>query len=476
MENKVESAKKFTRRYDTVFAFLTLELVALTCFGLGGVTGLRIMEILGFFISLFAIPFLRLNYTQEDFKANLKVIIPLGVLFLLIGCSGFFCRLYGVLGNGSFINKLSSIIVMLAESIGLLGFFLLGMTINGNKAAKKDFILYALLGGLALYCVIVGLYSVARYGIFYAARFNGMFYYYKGVLFPVSTEGKMLLGFSFAEVSLKYGCIASILLGSSGACLFAISPKNDRKRFAIFASLSFIGIVYNAVIPYLPGLVFIGISFLFGLVYSLIRRATKNNEGAQKKVRFIFKIVWFVLAGIAAVVILLFLIESKAHLISNLCNAIFHRVPGFVSNTLSVADDVLYNGASDLGKINLGSLLFGYNEASLNVHLTRFFPLNFLVENGLIAFLLLVALVFFAMRNSRDFLAKGEDDLFFRLAVTGMMLAVFLYVCFYADEIPLAHQSTTIYPFSQSNYMMVLMFLFGLSYVPFKAKEGNNHE
>ena len=446
MENKVESAKKFTRRYDTVFAFLTLELVALTCFGLGGVTGLRIMEILGFFISLFAIPFLRLNYTQEDFKANLKVIIPLGVLFLLIGCSGFFCRLYGVLGNGSFINKLSSIIVMLAESIGLLGFFLFGMTINGNKAAKKDFILYALLGGLALYCVIVGLYSVARYGIFYA------------------------------EVSLKYGCIASILLGSSGACLFAISPKNDRRRFAIFASLSFIGILYNAVIPYLPGLVFIGISFLFGLVYSLIRRATKNNEGAQKKVRFIFKIVWFVLIGVAAVVILLFLIESKAHLISNLCNAIFHRVPGFVSNTLSVADDVLYNGAPDLGKINLGSLLFGYNEASLNVHLTRFFPLNFLVENGLIAFLLLVALVFFAMRNSRDFLAKGEDDLFFRLAVTGMMLAAFLYVCFYADEIPLAHQSTTIYPFSQSNYMMVLMFLFGLSYVPFKAKEGNNHE
>ena len=455
---------RFLKKFDTIFAFLILEIIALASFGIGGAFGVRILQIIGFFLSLFAFPFVQNNFTKEDLKPNLPWIIPLGVFFLLMGFSAFFFRAYGGF-------SLNSFVYLLLQTMGLAGFFLLGVISNFIPVLKKEYLLYALLGGLALYCVIVGFYSIIRYGPFYAARFRGLYYYYQGVLYPVSTEGKALLGFEFKEVSLNYAAIASLLLGSSGAGLFALSPKKDQKKFFILAGLAAIGVLYSALIPYWPSLLFMALVYMFGALYVLIRNITAGDEKKQGITRKIFKIAYFVFAGIVAIGVFILLFERPLHIFSSICNLIFHRVPGFFQNIFRAIEDCLYNGAGDIGKLNLVSTLFGYNPgAAVDIHLTRFYEINLLWQNGLIAFLLFIFLVFFFLKNGRDYLAAGQEDLHYRLSITMMALAFFLYISLFADDQPIAH-GTELSFLSQSNYMMVLFFLLGITIMPKRAKE-----
>ena len=85
-------------------------------------------------------------------------------------------------------------------------------------------------------------------------------------------------------------------------------------------------------------------------------------------------------------------------------------------------------------------------------------------------------MVLYSLKNSRDYLAEGKEDLHFRLSVIAMMGVLFLYICFFSDELPLPHTPNVFVPISQSNYIFVLVFLLGLSYTPKKAKEASVHE
>ena len=88
-EQKQKENKAYINRYDTVIAFLSLELIALTLFGLGGATGLSILKIVSVFVAILAFPFIRNNY-QGDFKKEaLLSLIPLGVILALLAFGPF---------------------------------------------------------------------------------------------------------------------------------------------------------------------------------------------------------------------------------------------------------------------------------------------------------------------------------------------------------------------------------------------------
>lgn len=471
-EANEKKSKPFTEQFDTVLAFLGLELIALTCFGIGGATGLKILEVVGFFVSLFIVPFIRLNYSKEDVKANLKWLIPLGILMLLMGFSGFYFRYYGGIG-------LTSIVYCLLESLGLLGFFLLGFGIKTIPCVKKEYILYAVLGGLALYCVIVGVYSLIRYGFFYSAIYNNMFYYYKGVLFPVYSEGKALMGFSFVETSLKYACVPSLILGCSGVGLFGLKPKEDPKKFWILFAFAAIGVLYSLLIPYWPTVIVMLGVYVFALLYRLVRRLC--HDEINKKVRTVFTVLYFVAAAVVLVFAFLLLLENRLGVISKLLQATIHKIPLSIETAFTCVNDAVYNGADNasLHALDIGSLLFGYRPDIVNgrvaLHFSRFFEINVLWQNGLIAFLLLLGAVFFFIKNSRDFLAEGKEDLPYRLTIVCLMLGLFVYMSLFDDEMPLIH-GFSFTPFAQSNHFLLLFFLMGLSFMPAKAKEVAIHE
>ena len=171
-----KSDEGFLKRYDTVFAFLGLEVIALMLFGLGGATGQTIVKVLSVALGLLAYPFVKAEYGKETIKKNAIRLIPLWVFFLVIGFSAFWVDVYS--------STFSAIVLNLMEALGLFGMFLLGFTLKCIKALKRDIILLVILGSLALYVLVVGIYTFARYGFFYQSFYAGRVYYYDGVLFP----------------------------------------------------------------------------------------------------------------------------------------------------------------------------------------------------------------------------------------------------------------------------------------------------
>lgn len=461
--------KRFVDRFDTIIAFVSLELIALVSFGLGGFTGIKLFEIIGFYAGLMTVPFIRLNVSKADLKTNLPVLVPFGCFAILMGFSAFFIKYYGGFG-------ISSLIYCLLETLGLFGFFLLGFGLRSIPVLKKRYVVYAFLGGLALYCLITGIYSLVRYGPFYASVYKGFYYYYQGAIFPIDVEGKGLIGFQFFEVSLKYAGILGVLLASSASGLLFLSPKKHPRQFIALASLAFIGLLYLLLIPYWHALIFVGVAYLFALGYWLVRRLIQGKPRGEKGADIAFKIAFGLLTLLACALILLLLMESKTGWIKALLNGLIGRVPMSVETALLAIEDVIYGAARDasLGHVDVVSLLFGFHNPYFRVHPTRFFEINVLWQNGLIAFLLLVALTLFVVWNSRKYLKEAKDDLNVRMIVCTALLSLFLYMSLFADDFPVIHGNGNVL-FTQNNYFLIAMFLIGFSYVPLQRKE-TNHE
>ena len=261
MESEEKKGSRSFSAWDTTIAFLSLEILALVSFGLGGAFGIRVFDILGFFIGILAFGYARNNF---NIKANLKWLVPVGAFFVLLGFSAFFYKYYGGLQGGA-VSVIISFLYLLLEALGLVGFFLLGIGMRAHPQIKKEYILYGLLGGLALYCVVVCFYSLIRYGFLYAAIFRDLVYYYQGVLYPVDVEGKALLGFAFAETSLRFACLPAFVLACSGVGLLRMNPKKDERKFFLLLTLAGIGFLFLVLIPAWQQLVLLaGVYAFFG--------------------------------------------------------------------------------------------------------------------------------------------------------------------------------------------------------------------
>lgn len=470
--NKPEKKQRFSA-WDTTIAFLCLEILALVSFGLGGSFGIKIFDILGFFIGILAFGYAK-NYLFPELKANLKWLVSLGLFFVLLGFSAFFFKYYGGF-NGGALATITSLLYLLLETLGLVGFFLLGLGMKAHGQIKKEYILYALLGGLALYCVVTGFYNLIRYGFFYAGIYRGLVYYYQGVLYRVDVEAKALIGFAFQETSLFYACLPAFALSCSGVGLFKMDPKKDERKFFILLGLAGIGLLYLVIIPaWKLLLVLLAVYAFFGIYFFLRYLGDKDEKKKAVIDKIVLVLYGLLIAGVAFLAFAL-LTEGRLGLISKILNGVIGRVPMSIETALNAVKDCVYNGAvnADLHKVNVVSLLFGYNPAgdSISIHPTRFFPINVLWQNGAIAFLLLCFLACLFIKKERDYLRHGEGDEYpFRLSVVAMLLGVFVYVCFFADDLPLVHGSEFL-PFSHGNIMLLLAFLLGLSYEVEKKKE-----
>ncbi len=459
-----KKAAPFTERFDTIVAFLLLELIALACFGIGGFVGTKVLQIVGFYVCFATIPFIRLNFSKKDLAANAKFLIPFGVLCLLLSFSAFLFTYNG--------RQASSFLLFgLIQTIGLAGFFVLGFGVRSIPCIKKGFLLYAMLGGLALYCLIVGIYAIARYGVFYGVSYKGLSYYYQGAIFPIAEESKALYGFLLTEASLEYAGIAGVILASSLVGLLFLNPKKDPRRFGLLLAFGCVGILYLLITPNLMALLFVAFAYVLGALYWLYRRFVTSEKALKG-----FGLAFWVLYGLMALMVLtgvvLLLFEARLGVIRKLCEAVIGHTPRSVESALAAVADTVYGNADDasLHKADFLSLLFGTRRA-VDYHSTRFFEINVLWQNGLIAFALLLGLIFFGIYNAKKYLRAGEgEELSERVAVIAMLFALFAYMSLCADELPLVHHSGDAL-FTQNNYFLVLVFLLGYTYVPFKGKE-----
>ena len=473
MENEEkEKVVPFVKQYDTIVAFLCLECIALVCFGFGGATGSSILKIIGFFVAAFAFPFIRLNFPKWHKGKNVAVFAFLGLFALSMGFSGFFLTYYGG-GSVGF----TSIIYALLEFMGIIGIFFLAMALRSIPVVKKEYILYAVLGGLALYCLIVGLYSLIRYGFFYAARYKGLVYYYQGLQYPIAKEGKSLVGFSFMETDLKYAVLPALVLSCSAVGLIGLHPKKDKIRFILTACFAGTGLLYLLVIPYWFGLIAVLFVYALSAVIWALHHFINKSEKAAKNIGIALLIIYGLLVLAVLLMVFLVLTEVKLGLIEKLFNGLIGRVPRSVETAILAIKDTVYGASASKSNpsLDFASLLFGYSatpnsQGYVSAHFTRFFEINLFWQNGLVGFLLFVVLILFGVWNQKRFLSKGDGDFSYRLAITSMMLGFLLFVSFFSEEIPLIH-GLEFMPLSKSTMMLLFIFLLGLSYMPFEKKE-----
>jgi len=453
--------KDYVERYDTVLAFLGLELSAFVAFGLGGTSGILIFRVIGFFIAMAMIPFIRNNHSDSEVRGYLIGLLPLLVLAVFLGFSGFWLTAYS--------SMLSGIVSDITIVLGVIGFFIIGYGLKNIKALKFDLILLTIGGSLVLLTLITTIYTLIHYGFFYVQNFSGMFYYWDGVVFPVSEETKVLFGWSFVESSLSYASLSPFLLASALPAAIYISPKKDPKHFFIVLIFGLIGLLALLILPYKKGLIILVPVYLFALIYRFIK--------VKKEAPRWLRITAFVLMCVISLGILSLFIDSF------LANSILARIPllgryfapaTFFGRIRTAIQATFFktNGSFDFVSFLFGNSVVtdangyisvkGFGVAELMTHSLEY---NILWQNGFLAFGALVVFIFMVFVWSRNFLAKGEGSLFERLIPVLMLLGALLYLSVADDELPFVHISD-LAPGSRSTQLCLVFLLAGLVYFP----------
>lgn len=343
----------FLSRYDTVLSFLSLEVLCLGTFALGGALGLTIFRILSLFLSFITTGFLFNNFRAKEKKRYWICLIPFLCLALLLGLSRFFMTsgtsLFGCAING------------LVVSVGLVGFFLLGQGVKSIPVLKKDIVLLCLGGTLALMVLIPGFYSLIRYGFFYAQKYKGMVYYYDGVVFKIANETKALSGFSFLEVNLSYGKFAAFLLSLAVVPCMFISPKKEAKRFLCFLAFGLFGLLDLIIVPFWLALILLAFVYSLAFVYRLVWGEVQKDN-SQAKADKVLKICFFVLIGLVTAGLLALTIDA-------LTNSIISKLPikavrasresGLLSRVANAIRSVFLEEGDSGKRLNLLGMLFG---------------------------------------------------------------------------------------------------------------------
>ena len=457
-ENKKKENAAYINRYDTVVAFLSIELIALVLFGLGGTTGLSILQIVSIFVALLAFPFIRNNY-QGDFKKEaLLSLVPLGLLLALLGFGPFWVQAY----YGG--KALSVILYGGLTLLGGLGLFVVGYATGHNKAIKPKYLVFAILVGLAAYVLITGVYNVVRYGPFYASRYAGMVYYYDGVVFPIAKESKALLGFEFKETTLLFAKASATILACSGIGLLGISPKKDKKMFIAVAAFALLGIIDLILVPFKKGLYIVLITYVvMGLAFLLHYLANKKEDWKQR-IDKILKILFFVLIGLVVLGVLALVLDASNGFIRKMN---IPKISASLSSDSSLLGKVrlsieaaLFNGNNGgLHRFSILSFLFGCTPS--NIITTSIFEFDVLWQTGFVGFAALLVVLFQAIQKSKRFLANGTMSVGYRFIIVSLLLGSFLYFSLCNDESPMIY-SRIFMPLSRNAMPFALIYLYGV--------------
>ena len=466
-----KQTQPFVKRYDTIIAFLGIEVLALALFGFGGATGLSIIQIAGIFVGLLTVPYIRNNMPKDGKRKALLALLPLAIMMALFAFGPFWSKAYY---GGNVVNI---ILYGGLTLFGGLGVFILGYGLTQNKAAKLKYILFGAFVGLGLFVLISGGYSLFRYGAFYAARYKGMVYYYEGVIFPIDKETKALVGFEFFEVVMSYGKSAAVLLASSGIALIPMWKEPSKKAFIIAASMIFLGWLDLILTPYLQGILVVLATYLImGLAYLGIY-FSKKSEKAKAILHKVTNIAFFVIMGLVLLGVLLLTIDANSNAIMNL------NIPKVSAQLASATSPLgklkqafkltLYNGDLSTGaKFSFASALFGCVPNSIVK--TSVFEFDALYQTGFVGFFALLTVIFLGIRQSRSFLLQEENDEAYRLALVSILFTGFLFYSIQNDELPYIYQNL-FSPLSKNGICFGLLFLLGVIYRT-PIKEEATHE
>ena len=440
----MEKKKISFKEYQGITVFLILEILAITTFGLGAVN--IVFHILGFLVALFSFLTSSATYKKGELIGLLPLVIPLFIFGLLVAISG-----------SSYFVGLGFEQVM--AFIGMLSFFLMGLSARRTESLKMEHVLLCVGGALALLVLINTIATWFDYGPFYPLIYRSTpDGYYRGEVIKLTEEMNVLHGFKFYESTINYGQQFAVLLSTSIPALFFIDRKKDTRIFLIVALFSVISVVSIVTITSLPSILFLAIVTVVGVLY----RFFKSNE-------LFHKLMVWALRVIGALILLFFVLVlinvSGDNFVSNLLksNSFFDRA----FNTNHVIAEINEVVRLSLKSFNLFGFkadaiedVYGSTKASLSSS-TKFIELEIIKEAGIFALGAFVVFVVFAYFSLKRYLKNSKDNHIIKSTVLAFLVVGILYLTFEYESYPLIHEKLYLNSFAQSNILLVLLFFIG---------------
>lgn len=446
--------KTFRQEYESIGAFLVLELLALVGFGLGGVN--IIFQYAGFIIALIASYFAFKNFSKEDIKPILFVAVPLFLMSIFTSFSPY----YNCFASVNIVAKIGSF-------LAITSFLAMGLSARRMQSLSFKKVLYCLGGGLALITLVSTIITWAQYGLFYPLiHAKAGSYYYDGNLYSILNEMSWLNGFKIMEVSQNYGGVFALLSACFLPALLFVKPKEDKVGFILFATIGGIGLISIISIPNFYALVILAIAFAAALFYRFLR----NNSIAVKIVSYGIIAV----AGAAVILIVFAMLNVTVPVIRNTIagSGFLDRI--FNSNRIMIVGNKIFEAALkpfNLFGIHTVEHYEGYVFSKKDILTgSGSFEIEILREGGIFGFLFFLVFAFFAYESFARYLKSSKDDNFVKVVLLTFVVAFVLYSTISYDIFPLTHAETSYYPFTQSLPFYLVIFVIGFTILP-KGKE-----
>ena len=440
---------KLFGKYSAAITFLAFEFFALIAFNYSG--SFVLFGSLSLALCLLLILFNIAEIKTKGLSNVALFFIPLFLFVLLTAVGNYNTVHTKVFGHFSWAETVFI-------PLGLLAMAFNGYLLSIDKNFKLKTFITVVFSALAVYVLINFIYNLISFGAFYPLVYKGYYLYYSGIKseLPVNEFAYVLEGFKFVEVKMAHYVLFPLLLLSSSVMLLFTSPKKEKGYFITYLAFALLALFALIFIPSLLSLGGIIATALLVLVIYLGKTYVKTRK--------VFKIVLFILLGLALLGYLFYVIAVATGM-SNSFTGILDRI--FNSNRYARRVNPilinLFSSSKFLGFYGNQTAPSVIDEVSLS----GFFIFDSFMTSGVIGAFAFFGFIFLGFKSFKKYFYSHKDE--FRLQATMLLfLIVFVgYSAFFNEG-----EYTLYYNVYKPLYLTspFILMIFMLSYVICKSR------
>ena len=440
---------KLLSKYSAAITFLAFEFFALIAFNYSG--SFVLFGSLSLALCLLLILFNIAEIKTKGLSSVALFFIPLFLFVLLTAVGNYNTVHTKVFGHFSWAETVFI-------PLGLLAMAFNGYLLSIDKNFKLKTFITVIFSALAVYVLINFIYNLISFGAFYPVIYKGYYLYYSGIKseLPVNEFAYVLEGFKFVEVKMAHYVLFPLLLLSSCVMLLFTSPKKEKGYFITYSVFTLLALFALAFIPSLLSLGGIIATALLVLVIYLGKTYVKTRK--------VFKIILFILLGLALLGYLFYVIAVATGM-SNSFTGILDRI--FNSNRYARrVNPILINLFSSSKFLGF----YGNQTAPSiidEVSLSGFFIFDSFMTSGVIGALAIFAFIFLGFKSFKKYFYSHKDE--FRLQATMLLfLIVFVGYSAFFNEGEYTLYYNVYKPLYLTSPFIIMIFM--LSYVICKSR------
>ena len=440
---------KLFGKYSAAITFLAFEFFALIAFNYSG--SFVLFGSLSLALCLLLILFNIAEIKTKGLSNVALFFIPLFLFVLLTAVGNYNTVHTKVFGHFSWAETVFI-------PLGLLAMAFNGYLLSIDKNFKLKTFITVVFSALAVYVLINFIYNLISFGAFYPLVYKGYYLYYSGIKseLPVNEFAYVLEGFKFVEVKMAHYVLFPLLLLSSSVMLLFTSPKKEKGYFITYLAFALLALF---ALIFIPSLLSLG-----GIIATALLLLVLYLGKTYVKTRKVFKIVLFILLGLALLGYLFYVIAVATGM-SNSFTGILDRI--FNSNRYARRVNPILINLFSISKF-LG--FYGNQTAPSvidEVSLSGFFIFDSFMTSGVIGAFAIFTFIFLGFKSFKKYFYSHKDE--FRLQATMLLfLIVFVgYSAFFNEG-----EYTLYYNVYKPLYLTspFILMIFMLSYVICKSR------